>query len=84
MTQHICWPHDLDFFLELNNGRAMSLHDIGRFAMGQRVGLIETIRREGWVLTMAGSSVRFRRRIRGFERFEVRSRAMLGRQIHLL
>lgn len=75
ISQHICWPHDLDMFLEMNNGRALSLYDIGRIAMAQRVGLIDVIKREGWGLTMAGSSVRFRRRIRGFERFQMRSRA---------
>lgn len=23
VSRHICWPHDLDFWMELNNGRAM-------------------------------------------------------------
>ncbi|MEQ6203089.1 acyl-CoA thioesterase [Sulfitobacter sp. HNIBRBA2951] len=76
VTQHRCWPHDLDVFLELNNGRALTLYDLGRSAMAMRVGLIDVIRANGWGLTMAGSHVRFRRRIRGFERFEVRSRAV--------
>ncbi|MBD3665564.1 acyl-CoA thioesterase [Sulfitobacter aestuariivivens] len=74
VSQHICWPHDLDFWMELNNGRALSLYDIGRTALAQRVGLIDAIRRERWGLTMAGSCTRFRRRIHGFERFEMRSR----------
>lgn len=75
VSQHMCWPHDLDFFLELNNGRAMSLYDIGRTAMAQRAGLIATLRKQRWGLTMAGSSTRFRRRIFAFEKFEMRSRA---------
>lgn len=76
ISQHMCWPHDLDFWLELNNGRALSLYDIGRIAMAQRGGLIDVLRRKGWGLTMAGSSTRFRRRIHGFEKFEMRSRAV--------
>ena len=24
---HICWPWDLDFWFELNNGRALTLYD---------------------------------------------------------
>lgn len=76
VSHHICWPQDLDVFLELNNGRALTLYDLGRIAMAQRAGLIAALRRERWALTMAGSHVRFRRRIRGFERFEVRSRAV--------
>lgn len=76
VSHHICWPHDLDLFLELNNGRALTLYDLGRIAMAQRVGLVGVLRRKGWGLTMAGSHVRFRRRIRAFERFTVRSRAV--------
>lgn len=76
VSQHTCWPQDLDIFLELNNGRALTLYDLGRIAMAQRAGLVAVLKRERWGLTMAGSHVRFRRRIRGFERFEVRSRAV--------
>jgi len=76
VSHHICWPQDLDVFLELNNGRALTLYDLGRIAMARRAGLVAVLRRERWGLTMAGSHVRFRRRIHGFERFEVRSRAI--------
>jgi hypothetical protein len=76
VSHHICWPHDLDFWLELNNGRALSLYDIGRIGLAQRIGLLGAIRRKKWGLTMAGSCTRFRRRIHGFERFEMRSRAV--------
>ena len=76
VSRHICWPWDLDIWLELNNGRAMTLYDLGRSMNAQRVGLIGAITRKRWGMTMAGSTVRFRRRIRGFERFEMRSRAV--------
>ena len=76
VSEHICWPWDLDLFAELNNGRALTLFDLGRLGMAQRNGLIDTLKRERWGLTMAGSSVRYRRRIRNFERFTVKSRAV--------
>ena len=76
VSNHICWPWDLDIWLELNNGRAMTLYDLGRTMAAQRVGLIGAITRRKWAMTMAGSTVRFRRRIRGFEKFEMRSRAI--------
>lgn len=76
ISHHRCWPHDLDLMLELNNGRTLTLFDLGRLGMAQRVGLIKVLRREGWGLTMAGSCTRFRRRIHGFERFEMRSRVV--------
>ncbi len=76
LSSHICWPWDLDIWMELNNGRAMTLYDLGRSMCAQRVGLISAISKNRWGMTMAGSTVRFRRRIRGFERFEMRSRAV--------
>lgn len=76
VSRHICWPWDLDLWMELNNGRAMTLYDLGRSMNAQRVGLVRAVTRHRWGMTMAGSSVRFRRRIRGFERFEMRSRAV--------
>mgnify|MGYP002332514572 FL=1 len=75
VSRHICWPWDLDIWLELNNGRAMTLYDLGRTMQAQRVGLIGALRQNRWGMTVAGTSVRFRQRIRGFERFEMRSRA---------
>ncbi|EBA17575.1 hypothetical protein RSK20926_07552 [Roseobacter sp. SK209-2-6] len=76
VSHHICWPWDLDIWLELNNGRAMTLYDLGRTMLAQRVGLIGALRQNRWGMTAAGTTVRFRQRIRGFERFEMRSRAV--------
>lgn len=76
VTHHMVWPWDLDGFAELNNGRALTLYDLGRLGMAQRTGLIAMLRAQRWGLTMAGSSVRYRRRLRLFERFEMRSRAI--------
>jgi acyl-CoA thioesterase FadM len=76
ISRHRVWPWDLDGFLELNNGRALTLYDLGRLGMGLRTGLIATLKREKWGLTMAGSSVRYRRRLHAFERFRMRTRAI--------
>ena len=85
VSHHICWPHDLDIWMELNNGRALSLYDLGRTAMAQRAGLITLLRQNKWAITIAGSSTRFRRRIRMFEKFEMRSRTLCwdGKFIYL-
>ncbi len=74
ISHHICWPWDLDFWMELNNGRTLSLYDLGRIPLAQRMGLIDVLKREKWGLTVAGSSVRYRRRVRMFQKFEMRSR----------
>lgn len=69
-----CLPWDLDGFLELNNGRTLTLYDLGRFALAQRMGLLDVLKRERWALTVAGSSVRYRKRVRLWDKMEMRTR----------
>ena len=76
VSNHICWPWDLDFWFELNNGRTLTLYDLGRIPLASRIGLIRAIRDNGWGLTVAGTSVRYRRRVRMFQRFQIHSRAL--------
>ncbi|MGR3272791.1 acyl-CoA thioesterase [Thalassococcus profundi] len=76
VSQHICWPWDLDFWNELNNGRTLTLYDLGRIPMARRAGLIAAMKRERWGLAIAGASVRYRRRVHGMERIEMRSRLL--------
>ncbi|MEM8577528.1 MAG: thioesterase family protein [Pseudomonadota bacterium] len=73
-SRHICMPWDIDMFAEMNNGRMLTLYDLGRFQLAARVGLIDALIRNGWALTIAGSSTRYRKRITAFQRFETRSR----------
>lgn len=76
VSRHICWPWDLDLWMELNNGRTLTLLDLGRLPLAKRVGLLATLKAQGWGLTMAGVTVRYRRRVRVFQRFEIRSRCV--------
>jgi acyl-CoA thioesterase FadM len=69
-----CLPNDLDGFLEMNNGRILTLYDLGRFGLSIRIGLWDVLKRERWGLVVAGSSVRYRARITGLQRFEMRTR----------
>ena len=61
-------------FGEMNNGRVLTLMDLGRFTAGTRLGLMAVLRREGWGLAVAGGSTRYRRRISPFARIEMRTR----------
>lgn len=69
-------PHDLDGFLELNNGRAITLYDIGRFTLALRTGLLREVRRNNWAFAVAGSFVRYRRRVTLFQKLEIRTRVV--------
>ena len=76
VSHHICWPWDLDLWNELNNGRTLTLYDLGRIPMARRAGLIAAMRQERWGLAIAGATVRYRRRVHGFDRIEMRSRLL--------
>jgi len=74
ISHHRCWPWDIDMWLELNNGRTLTLLDLGRIPLAMRGGLFSALKAQRWGLTMAGCTVRYRRRIRTFEAFTMKSR----------
>lgn len=71
---HVCWPWDVDPWLELNNGRVLTLYDLGRIVLFQRLGVVPVMRAHGWGGVVAGASIRYRRRVRAFQRYTLRSR----------
>ena len=76
VSHHVILPWDLDPFLELNNGRTLTLFDLGRIPLGLRTGLKRVVRANGWGMTVAGSTVRYRRRVVLFDRLKMHSRGI--------
>ncbi len=76
VSRHIVLPWDLDVWNELNNGRTLTLYDLGRMPMSKRSGVIAALRSQGWGIVVAGVSIRFRRRVQGFAKVTMRSRAV--------
>jgi len=70
----ICWPWDLDPWWELNNGRTLTLYDLGRLPLALRLGILDALRANRWSMTAAGAHVRYRRRVRAFHRVTLHSR----------
>jgi acyl-CoA thioesterase FadM len=75
-SAHLCLPWDLDVFAEMNNGRVLTLYDLGRFGLGERIGLTAALRRRKWGLAVAGASVRYRRRVTAFARIDMATRVV--------
>lgn len=69
-------PQDIDIFNELNNGRILTLFDLGRLPFGYRVGLMDVMKRNNWGLTMAGASVRYRKRVHLFQKVRITTTAV--------
>ncbi len=64
---------DIDPFMELNNGRHLTIMDFGRFDLAIRSGLIKVIKRKSWGLVVAGASVRYRHRLKLWQKYELHS-----------
>lgn len=71
-----CWPLDIDLWMELNNGRTLTIMDLGRVVLYRRAGLDRALGARGWSVVVAGASVRYRRRVKMFDRLELRSRIL--------
>ncbi|MGB0438624.1 MAG: acyl-CoA thioesterase [Paracoccaceae bacterium] len=69
-------PWDLDFWNELNNGRTLSLYDLGRVPLFWRSGLFQAAKREGLYFTVAGSTTRYRRRVQSWARLRMTNRVL--------
>ena len=72
----LCWPVDLDPWWELNNGRTLTLYDLGRISHLVRSGLKNKIMNQGWKFTVAGSSIRYRKRVTVFDLLKVNTRLL--------
>lgn len=67
-------PTDLDILRHMNNGRYLSLVDLGRFDLLVRTGMMGAMRRHGWYAVVSAETVTFRKSLRLWQRFDVESR----------
>ena len=63
-----CHPWDIDMFGEMNNGRILTLYDLGRTSLSVKCGLMKALKQQRWGLVVAGSSVRYRKRVKMFDK----------------
>jgi len=76
VSTHRVWPWDIDPWMELNNGRTLTLYDLGRLPMGKRMGFDRLLKEKGWGLTVAGNTTRYRRRVTVFQKLTMVSRVL--------
>ncbi len=70
-------PTDLDILRHMNNGRYLSLFDLGRWDLLIRTGVFDAMQKRGWYAVVAAETVTFRKPLRLWQRFDVESR-MIG------
>ena len=70
------WPNDLDVNLHMNNGRYLTVMDIGRLDLIMRMGLAREARRCRWMPVLSAAKIRFRRELRLFDKFTLETRIL--------
>ncbi len=65
------WPNDFDAYLHLNNGRYLSMMDLGRFDLVIRNGLGRIMWTRKWFPVVGSSMIRYRRPIDAFRSYDL-------------
>ena len=68
------WPTDLDVLMHMNNGIYLSLQDLARVDYMIRAKAAGVISKNDWYPVVASEMIRFRRSLKPFTRFELRTR----------
>lgn len=70
------WFHDLDPFRHMNNGRYLTIMDLGRTDLMVRSGLGRAAYRHHWTPVASAVIIRFRREMRLFQKFHLITRIL--------
>jgi acyl-CoA thioesterase FadM len=68
------WPNDLDFNFHVNNGRYLTLADIGRMHWFVRTGMLKIARQQKAFPVVGDAIAKFRRDLKSFQHFEIHTR----------
>ena len=64
-------PNDLDFNLHMNNGRYLTIMDLGRVALMKRAGLFEQITKHKWMPVVGIAAITFIKSLQPFEKYQL-------------
>ncbi len=67
-------PTDIDILRHMNNGRYLSVFDLGRWDLLVRTGLLDTMRENGWYPVVSSETVTFRKSLELWQRFDIETR----------
>lgn len=70
------WPNDLDFNLHMNNGRYLTLMDLGRLDLMARQGIFKLLLQNRWQPLVAAQTMVYRRALKPFQRYSLHSRVV--------
>ena len=74
VRRFIVWPNDLDLNLHMNNGRYLTVMDLGRFDLTFRSQLGSLLFKRRWRPVVGGARITYRRSLDPFQRYELHTR----------
>jgi YbgC/YbaW family acyl-CoA thioester hydrolase len=75
-TRFRVWPGDIDVLFHVNNGVYLTMLDVARVDMMLRSGALRLLRKAHVFPVVQSQTIRYRRSLRLFERFEVETRVV--------
>lgn len=76
VTPFRVWPTDLDPLIHMNNGKYLSIMDLGRMDLMMRSGAWAKLKKAGWYPVVAGQTIAYYRSLNPWKRFEVHTRIL--------
>src|SRR5699024_1195475 len=68
------WPTDLDILRHMNNGKYLSLMDVGRYDLMQRNGVLALFKEQGWYPVVVNQTISYRKSLNPGMKFTMESR----------
>ncbi|MFM9974964.1 MAG: acyl-CoA thioesterase [Beijerinckiaceae bacterium] len=69
-------PNDLDLNIHMNNGRYLTIMDLGRVDLLVRTGLFSEARRRGWFPVVGSVQIDYKRSLNPFQRYDLKTRVL--------
>ncbi len=69
-----CWPTDLDVFRHMNNGKYLTIMDLGRLDLMVRTGLWRLMQASQWFVVVEAQTIKYKKSLVLFDRFKVVTR----------
>jgi len=76
ILQQRVWPDELDINVHMNNAKYLAVMDLGRTDWIVRAGAWKLMRYEKMAPVVGGAMVRYRRSLKLFQRYELRTRLL--------
>lgn len=70
------WLTDLDANMHMNNGRYLSIMDLGRLDLMVRLGLIRNVLREKWMPVLSAATIRYRIPLMPLQKFTLETKVV--------